>query len=60
VPHPTFCGKDFLDIQDRSAYTSTVKKQCLIKQNIKNKKQCLIKQKQIKAKQNASEIPNKK
>jgi len=31
VPHPTFCGQDFLDIQDRNFYSSTLNKQCLIK-----------------------------
>ncbi len=29
--HPTFCGQDFLDIQDRNSYSSTMQKQCLIK-----------------------------
>jgi hypothetical protein len=31
VPHPTFCGQDFLDIQDLNSYTSSHKKEVLIK-----------------------------
>ena len=34
VPHPTFCGQDFLDIQDRNSYTSSHKKEVLIKQHL--------------------------
>jgi hypothetical protein len=31
VTHPTFCGQDFLDIQDPSSYTLIRKKEVLIK-----------------------------
>jgi hypothetical protein len=29
--HPTFCGQDYLDIQDRVSYSSTMNEQYLIK-----------------------------
>jgi len=31
VTHPIFCGQDYLDIQDRVPFSSTMNKQCLIK-----------------------------
>jgi hypothetical protein len=39
--HPTFCGQDFLDIQDDVSYASPNKKQVLIKKN--QKAMCKIK-----------------
>jgi hypothetical protein len=32
VPHPTFCGQDFLDIQDRTSYSLSIQQQGYWKQ----------------------------